>query len=253
MTYQPSFTYIIGYRHRADRLNYLRRTLDWVNGFTNVQIILVEQDKHTKISHLNLRCEHIFVKSNMPYNRSWAFNVGLKYAKSQIVVFGDSDLIMNPEDFINGLKAMSEFEMVSPYSSVLDLTPQESGLPLEQVIKIERPGRGETDNQKINISGGIAIFRKDAIMKIGGWSEEFFSWGGEDDFQTIKVHNFLTWTELKSKCYHLYHHRESPDPNHYKRSLSILQKASTMSKEELQKSINMSLPKIGMKNKLDNF
>lgn len=160
MNYQPSFTFIIGYRHRPDRLNNLRRTLDWVNGFSNSQIILVEQDKHSKISNLSLRCEHIFVKSNKPYNRSWAFNVGLKYAKSQIVVFGDSDLIMHPEDFINGLKSMAEFDMVSPYSSVVDLTPQESGLPLEQIIKIDRSGRGETDNQKINISGGISIFRK---------------------------------------------------------------------------------------------
>jgi glycosyltransferase involved in cell wall biosynthesis len=253
MTYQPSFTYIIGYRHRADRLNNLRRTLDWVNGFTNVQIILVEQDKHTKISHLNLRCEHIFVKSNMPYNRSWAFNVGLKYAKSQIVVFGDSDLIMNPEDFINGLKAMSEFEMVSPYSSVLDLTPQESGLPLEQVIKIERPGRGETDNQKINISGGIAIFRKESALKIGGWSEDFVGWGGEDDFQTIKVQHFLKWSELKAKCYHLYHSRETLDQKQYQKTLQILQKSSQLSREEIQRSIAMSSPKIGLKNKYDTF
>ena len=76
---QPSFTFIIGYRHRPDRFNNLKRTLDWINGFSNAQIILVEQDSHSKISHLNLRCEHVFVKSKMPYNRSWAFNVGLKY------------------------------------------------------------------------------------------------------------------------------------------------------------------------------
>jgi leucyl-tRNA synthetase len=67
MSYQPSFTFIIGYRHKSDRLNNLKRTIDWVNGFSNSQLILVEQDKHSKISHLNLRCEHIFVKSIMPY------------------------------------------------------------------------------------------------------------------------------------------------------------------------------------------
>lgn len=253
MNYQPSFTYIIGYRHRPDRLNLLRRTLDWVNGFSNSQVILVEQDKHTKISHLTLKCEHIFVKSNMPYNRSWAFNIGLKYAKSQIVVFGDSDLIMNPEDFINGLKAMSEYEMVSPYSSVLDLTPHESTLPLEQLIKINRPGRGETDNQKINISGGIAIFRKEAALKIGGWSEDFIGWGGEDDFQTIKVHHFLKWTELKAKCFHLFHTRDTLDQKQYQKTLQLLQKTSQLSKDELQKSIAMSSQKFGMKNKYDTF
>jgi glycosyltransferase involved in cell wall biosynthesis len=250
---QYAFTFIIGYRHKIDRLNNLRRTLDWINGFSGGQIILVEQDKHTKISHLNLKCKHIFVKSNMPYNRSWTFNVGLKHAKSNIIVFSDSDLIMNPNDFIEGLKAMQQYEMLSPYNSVVDLTQQESGLPLEQIININRPGRGETDNQKINISGGISIFRKDAIMKIGGWSEEFFSWGGEDDFQTIKVNNFLTWTELKARCYHLCHQREQPDMKWYQRNLQILEKTSKMSKDELQKMINTSIPRIGMKNRFDNF
>jgi cellulose synthase/poly-beta-1,6-N-acetylglucosamine synthase-like glycosyltransferase len=189
----------------------------------------------------------------MPYNRSWSFNVGLKYAKSQIVVFGDSDLIMNPDDFINGLKAMSEFEMVSPYSSVVDLTPQETGLAFEQITKISRPGRGENDNQKINISGGISIFRKESILKIGGWSEDFIGWGGEDDFQTIKVHNFLKWTELNAKCYHLFHNKELIDQKNYQKTLQILQKAKTLNKEELQRAISMSSQKMGMKNKYDNF
>lgn len=253
MNYQPTFTYIIGYRHKIDRLNNLKRTLDWLNGFSNCQIILVEQDKHTKISHLNLKCQHIFVKSNMPYNRSWAFNVGLKYANSNIVVFGDSDLIMHPDDFINALKSTSEYEMISPYHSVLDLSPQETNLPLEEIIKIERPGRGEVDHQKINICGGIAIFRKESIMKIGGWSEDFIGWGAEDDFQTIKVHQFLNWTEMKARCYHLYHSRDMIDQTQYQKSLMILQKAHSLSREELQKSINMSIQKMGMKNKYDTF
>lgn len=248
-----AFTFIIGYRHKPDRLSNLRRTLDWINGFSGGQIILVEQDKHSKISHLNLKCQHIFVKSNQPYNRSWAFNIGLKYSKSNIICCGDSDLIMNPQDFINGLQAVQQYEMVSPYSSVVDLTPQESNFPLEAIVKIDRPGRGETDNQKINISGGISIFRKEALQKIGGWSENFIGWGGEDDFQTIKVQNFCTWSELQAKVYHLYHDKEAPDSKLYQRTLQILQKAHSMSKEDLAKSINNESQKIGMKNKYANY
>lgn len=247
------FTYIIGYRHNPDRLNNLKRTIDWVNGFSKVQLLLIEQDKHSKISHLNLRCQHIFTKSNQPYNRSWAFNVGLKFAKSNIVVFGDSDLIMNPEEFINSLKATNEFEMVSPYNSVLDLTPQESALPLESIMKIDRPGRGETDNQKINICGGISIFRKESIIKIAGWNEDFWSWGGEDDFQTLKVNHFLSSKEMKAKCYHLFHDRSQTDMKFYQRNLQILQQSSNLTKEQMQKLIQSQIPKIGLKNKCDNF
>ena len=186
-----AFTYVIGYRHRIDRLQNLRRVLDWINGFNGVEVLIVEQDKHSKISHLNLKAKHIFIKSNLPYNRSWSFNVALKNSNSSVIVFGDSDLIMEPNQFIAGLQALQSYEMVSPYHTVVDLTPSETGLPMEEVMKIDRPGRGETDNQKINISGGISMFRKESISKIAGWNEDFIGWGGEDDYQTLKVHNFL--------------------------------------------------------------
>lgn len=246
-----AFTYIIGYRHKPDRLNNLRKTLDWINSFSNVEVLLIEQDNHSKIEDLNLKCKHIFIKSEMPYNRSWAFNVGLKYSQSNAIVFGDSDLIMNPDDFIKGINSLSEYEMVSPYHSVIDLTPEESNLNFNNIIQINRPGRGETDNQKINISGGIAMFRKDAIEKIAGWNEQFIGWGGEDDFQTIKVKNLLTWTELKAKCYHFWHQRAQPDMTYYQRSLKLLNQAQKLTKEELISHINNTSKKIGMKNLYD--
>ena len=247
------FTYVIGYRHRIDRLQNLRRVLDWINGFSGAEVIIVEQDKHSKISHLNLKAKHIFIKSNLPYNRSWSFNVALKSSNSSVIVFGDSDLIMEPNQFIAGLQALQSYEMVSPYHTVVDLTPSETGLPMEEVVKIERPGRGETDNQKINISGGISMFRKESISKISGWNEDFIGWGGEDDYQTLKVHNFLSWTELRAKCYHLYHDKEQPEMKWYQRNLDLLKKTSQMDKSQLQKVIFNQLPKIGMKNKYDNF
>jgi hypothetical protein len=253
MNHKYAFSYIIGYRHRPDRLAQLRRVLDWLNAFSSIQIILVEQDKHSKISHLNLKAKHVFVKSNMPYNRSWAFNVGLKYVNSDIVVCGDSDLIMRPEDLIEGLKAVSQFDVVNPYHSVIDLTPQESQIPLEQIMTINRPGRGELDHQKTNICGGICIFRKDALYKIAGWNENFIGWGGEDDYQAIKVENFLTWTTINHRCYHLYHNRESLDQVQYQKTLNLLSQLKSLSKDDLVKNIQREMQKMGMRNKYDNF
>jgi predicted glycosyltransferase involved in capsule biosynthesis len=251
MNYPYAFTFVIGYRHRLDRLSNLRRTLDWINGFSSAEVLLVEQDTHSKIKNLNLKARHIFVKSNMPYNRSWAFNVALKYAKSPIVIFGDSDLIMNPNDFIEGLKALQEYEMVSPYSSVIDLNAQESTQDLNQILQINRPGRGDNDNQKINIAGGISIFRKDAIMKIGGWLESYTGWGCEDNDMEILIRNFLTFTELKSKCYHLYHTRDNMDQKLYQFNLQLLNNRMKMTKEQLGKSIQHNSTVIGMLNKYD--
>ncbi len=249
---QPyAFTYVIGYRHRLDRLQNLKRVLEWINGFNGVEVLLIEQDTHSKIKNLNLKAKHIFVKSSMPYNRSWAFNIAMKYANSPLLVFGDSDLVMNPNEFIEGLKALQEYDMVSPYYSVVDLNQQESGLDFNQILQINRPGRGENDNQKINISGGIAMFRREAISAIGGWNEDFIGWGGEDDFQTMKVKSFLKWTELKYRCYHLYHAKEQPDMKWYQRNLQILNSTAKFTKEELSRQISMSIQKIGMINKYD--
>jgi predicted glycosyltransferase involved in capsule biosynthesis len=246
-----TFTYVIGYRHSMDRISNLRRTLDWVNGFNGVEVLLIEQDEHSKIKNLNLKAKHIFLKSKAAYNRSWAFNVATKYAMSNVIVFGDSDLVMNPDQFIEGLKALQNFEMVSPYKSVVDLTPQENAFDMGNILQINRPGRGETDNQKINIAGGIAMFRKDSIMRIGGWNQSFIGWGGEDDYQAIKIKNFLSWTELEYRCFHLYHEKVKPDMKYYQRNLQILNNAISMSVEDLSKQINNSLKTMGMKNLYD--
>ena len=250
---QYTFTYIIGYRHTPDRLQNLRRTLDWINGFGGVEVLLVEQDKHSKISHLNLKAKHIFLKSSLPYNRSWSFNVAVKNAKSNIVVFGDSDLIMDPNRFIEALKELDNYEMISPYTSVVDLNQNESNMQLNDMLLVDRPGRGELDNQKINPCGGICIFRKEAIDKIGGWDERFLGWGAEDDFLTIKVNHFLSFKEMPNRCYHLFHNRSQTDMKFYQRNLELLQKSKGMSKEELIKTINSQVQKNGMKNKYESY
>ncbi len=253
MTPLNSFTYIIGYRHSNERLNNLKRVLDWINGFQGVDVIVIEQDTHSKISHLTLKCRHIFLKSKLPYNKSWAFNVATKMSRSNIIVFADSDLIMEPNQFIEGLRALEKFDMVNPYQSVIDLNPQESGLPLEHLTKIDRPGRGETDHQKVPICGGICMFRKDAIAKIGGWNEDFIGWGAEDDFVSHKVKQFLNWHQLPHKCFHLFHTRNQPDMDAYHRNLQLLNQLIALPKEELVKTINKALPKQAMLNKYDNF
>ena len=253
MTFNYNFTYIISYRHSGERFNNLKRTLEWINSFSGADVIVVEQDKHSKIKDIKLPCRHIFLKSNMPFNKSWGFNVGLKYANSNLIVFGDSDLIMNPQEFIKSVQMLDQYEMVNPYNSVIDLNPQESNSGLDQIMTINRAGRGETDIQKVPLCGGICIFRREAIHKIGGWHEDFIGWGGEDDFQSVKVKNFLTFYENNAKCYHLYHERMAPDMKWYQRNLQLLQKLSPMNKEELQKVINNVTPKSGLKYKYDNF
>lgn len=243
------FTFVIGFRYKPDRMNLLRRTLDWINSFKEVEVLLIEQDKHSKIEHLDLKCKHIFIESDKPYNRSWAFNVAIKRAKSNIIIFGDSDLIMEHNQFISGINALNEYDMVSPYHKVIDLTPEETNTPIQNILTINRVGRGETDNQKINISGGIAMFKKDSIIKIGGWNEDFIGWGAEDDEMTIRVKKYLKWTELKGTCYHLYHSRTAPDQKNYHHNLNLLNKIANLTDNQRVSMINKMFNKSGRLNK----
>lgn len=246
----PHITYVIAYKHKPDRLLNLRRVLEWLAPFQGLQIVLVEQDSYSKISELNLRLKHIFIKSDMPFNKAWAFNVALKYVTTPIIIFGDSDLIMNPNNFIQSVQMLEQYDVVNPYNSVIDLTQQESLTDINTILSINRVGRGEAEDdiQKVPLCGGIIMFKKEALVKIGGWNQDFIGWGAEDDFQSIKVKMLLSNITLPNKCYHLYHEKAPIDMKLYQRNINILNHFANASKEQMQQHINMTLPNIGRLN-----
>jgi len=243
------FTYIISYRHKLDRLQNLKRVIDWILGFQGVELIIVEQDKSPKLPAYSLKgFKYFFTKSDLPFNKSWAFNVGTKYASTNVIVFGDSDLIMDQQEFINSLKLLEQYESVNPYSKVIDLTSNENGMPIEALKQIQRPYRGELDIQKTPIAGGIIMFRKDALIKLGGWDQNFIGWGAEDNWTSHKILNILTWTQLQYRCYHFYHEKVKPDMIYYQRNLQLLNKLVNLSPDELKKYISNTYQKFGFKN-----
>ena len=50
-----TFSFIVAYKHRPDRLTNLKRVLEWVSGFGGVEIIIVEQDKKSVLPGLSLK------------------------------------------------------------------------------------------------------------------------------------------------------------------------------------------------------
>jgi len=254
-------TYIIPYKHSDERLTNLRRVINWALGFNNIEVILVEQDKTPKVNHIDFGCKYYFIQNKeLPFNKAWAFNVGLKYATSDIIAFGDSDLVMHPLKFIDAINELisptSNIEMISPYSrlKVIDLNINELGKTFDEMESINRPGRGELidDIRKVPLCGGICIFKRDAIYKIGGWAEDFIGWGGEDDFQSNKVERILKYKEMDARVYHLYHQPVTPDVNFYHRNLDVLNKLKSLTDNQLQEYINNTVTKIGMNNKYVN-
>lgn len=249
------FTFVVAYRHGPFRLNNLRKVLSWMKSFNGVEIIVVEQDINSKLEDVVLPGKYYFTKSELPFNKAWAFNVGLKNSTTDIVVYGDCDLIMHPEDFIGALNKLNEFESVSPYSriGVIDLERHELGYSFEQLKEIKRPGRGELegDIRKVPLCGGIMMYRKDALMRIGGWDESFIGWGGEDNFQSVKTERLTKWTELPHRVYHLWHPPATPDNTFYQRNLNLLNQMSAMDDNNLSAYASSTRRKIGKDHKYE--
>ncbi len=246
------FTYIIGYRYKADRYFNLLRVLDWLYPFQGVEIIIVEQDTQPRLQYKDLKCKYFFTKSDLPYNRSWAFNVGLKEATTNSVVFGDSDMVMEPQLLINSIIDLQSYEAVKPFDKFIDLTKDEVNLPLGQLLNIIRPGRGELDHQKTNFCSGQFAARKDSMIKIGGFPEEFVGWGGEDNLVSDKISRFLKSKQNIGRCYHLWHHQDPPDYKFYSKNLQILNELVALNNQQMSMYIQSTIPLIGSKARFEN-
>jgi glycosyltransferase involved in cell wall biosynthesis len=240
--YRPKFSYIIPFRFKPDRVIPLRRVIDWLSGYQGIEIIIVEQDKHSKISNLNLKANHIFIESEAPFNKSWAYNVAIKRANSPIIVFGDSDFLMHPNELIESLKELERCDCVIPTSNIIKLNPQESNIDFGNIFQIKRP------SMKMCMTDGISIFKKESIQKIGGWNEDFLGLGYSNKFQDMKITKMLNFKQMDFYGYHLHHSTENVDMGLMQRNQQILD-YYTNPQADLNSHINLTVPKIGFLNK----
>lgn len=253
------FSYIISYRHSEERFQNIQIVLNWISKLAK-EVIIVESDTKSHLSKLLDKYEfkHIFLENNYPFNKSWCFNVGWKSSKFDSVVFGDADLIMDIAQFEQALNELDEHDSINPYRSVVDLTKTETNIyktskNFNFLESIARPGRGETDHQKVPFCGGIIMFKKQCLENISGWDENFFGWGAEDDAQSQKL--FILNKKIKqleNRCYHLYHERQIPNQELYFRNLSIYNNLIRLDKKHMENYLNETKMKIGDINKLNS-
>ena len=241
---KPNFSYIIPFRYSPDRLLGLRRVIEVLNGYINSEIIIVEQDKHSKIEAFNLKARHIFLKSGMPFNKAWAYNVGLRFSLSDVVVFGDADYMIEPQKFINALNQVEKYDCVIPTNKTVYLSPQESLMNYPDIFSLNNA------NNKENISDGSIIFKKSVIFSLGGWLEDFIGKSYENVFQDIKVLNCLNHVVMDNHGYHVYHNPSVVYAD--KRNDDIFNYCKKANKEQIYKMANMTIEKIGNTNKYFN-
>ena len=258
-TIAPSACYILTYRaersapHAAQdhRLNNLLAVLAWLKRFPELAVVLVEQDRTPTLNVAELSphlrgVNYQFAYNPGPFNKSWGLNVGARCANTDVIGFGDADVMCG--DVIASLNACRERVLaVNCHQRVIDLTAPQSALVhagnhdyLPDAS--EAIGR-DAQQEHVVFCGGNFFIRRLALLELGLWDERFLGWGGEDDAMSFKLQRArASAMQFDSRpAIHLYHERAAPvvggAPTHadYATNLRLLQRYRDYSDEELSR------------------
>jgi hypothetical protein len=205
----PELTFLIGHRG-MERLPHLLTTLKSIASQKRavVECIVIEQDVVSKLGpHLPAWVKLVHTPPpapDMPYCRSWTFNIGANHARGAVLVLHDNDMLV-PQDYAAHILARVAhgYQVVNPKRFIFYLSEEHSkqlfegrsglcGDPPEAIV------------QNLEGGGSIAITRQ-AYADIGGLDESFVGWGGEDNEFWERAQTLNVWTWASLPLVHLWH------------------------------------------------
>lgn len=230
----PEISFIIGHRGTA-RLSLLLATIESIatQVGARVECIVVEQDSNPTIRDQLpgwVRYIHTPPSYDMPYCRSWAFNVGANLATGRVLVLHDNDLLV-PTDYAAKIvqRTAEEYEVVNLKRFIFYLSEQQTVDYLRGDIKISDVAP-EAIMQNAEAGGSIGITR-DAYDRIGGMDESFIGWGGEDNEFWERAQTRRVWPYASLPIVHLWHAAQPRKQDLNNPSLVRYQALSTQSPE----------------------
>jgi hypothetical protein len=223
-------------------LNYLSQALD-----DSTEIILVEQDENSKLNWLSEiekhnEINHIFLKNMGIFNKGWGYNVGVKEARGNCLIFHDSDIFIKLDSYSTSLELLNKFDVINPYKSISSLNKKNSDLFIPNEYKYVFIKNDNIDEMP-PISGGIFMIKKKNFLNLKGFDENCFGWGYEDSIFDTKIRKMeLSIYLCDDTAVHLYHKNITEHSNdiYYSfqiRNKDIYNKYLNMSKEELENKI----------------
>jgi hypothetical protein len=183
MSGPPRLTFVIGHRG-TERLPHLLATLRNIAAQTGIafECIVVEQSVAPEVErHLPSWIRYIHTplpRPDLPYCRSWAFNVAARQARGEILVLHDNDVLI-PERY-----AREAVERVEEGYSFVDLKRFVYYLDAASTARVFVTGAAPKAVPALiveNLDGGSIVARRDAYDAIGGFDESYVGWGGEDN------------------------------------------------------------------------
>jgi hypothetical protein len=256
----PSACYILTYRaerteSRRGVINYrlanLTSVLSWLRRFPELAVILVEQDR-TPTLNVDDMSPHLqgvnyqFVYNPGAFNKSWGLNVGARCANTEVIGFGDADVICG--DMVESLKAcIDRVVAANCHRRVIDLSAPQSALVHagnhDYLPSADEAHARAKQQEQVVFCGGNFFIRRQAFLELGLWDERFLGWGGEDDAMSLKLQRArVSAMEFDSRpAIHLHHERAAPAvggaPPHadYGNNVRLLQRYRDYSDEEVSR------------------
>jgi len=192
---KPDVSIIIAFRGTA-RLLQLQACLATLKAQQGVssEIILVEQSWQQLLSEeIVPGVRHIHARSlsaDMPFNKSWAMNVGARHARAETLIFHDGDMLA-PIGYAASVCELAARGYQAARIPRLVFYPDRA---TSEAVQEHRSLTGirQITEVRQNCRGISLVMDRDAYWSIGGHDESFYGWGGEDDeiLQRAQTLNF---------------------------------------------------------------
>lgn len=237
----PDISFVLGIRGTG-RLPQFQTCLAALCGQqrASFEIIVVEQSCQKEFANLvpsQISYHHLRTESDeVPYNRSWALNYGVRQAQGELIVILDADMLF-PERFAaNMIDVFSgDIDAVRPVRLLFYLDEQTSSVVQEQRTLANVSCIGTVVQNTPN----PIVIRRDAYLELGGHDESFFGWGGEDNEFISRLRTLRFPQGGFLPAIHLWH-REAPKQNQHRNLMHLKQRLTTPAADRIRQLVKQS-------------
>ncbi|MDM8541604.1 galactosyltransferase-related protein [Desulfococcaceae bacterium HSG9] len=225
-------SFIIGHKG-ISRLPNLLSVLKTIAAQQDVafECIVVEQSEHPEIQqHIPEWVTYIHTSPkypNMPYSRSYTFNVGAGIAKGKLLILHDNDMLV-PYNYAVQLveKHNQGYEIINLKRYIFYMNKEISD-EITSCSKINTNNAPEVIIQNLEAGGSLAV-NKEAYFNIGGFDEAFIGWGGEDCEFWERAQICSVWPFTYLPLVHLWHTSQVGKMDKKGKNIDLYQKFSAI-------------------------
>tara|TARA_R100001480_G_scaffold138255_1_gene135334 strand:- start:66 stop:881 length:816 start_codon:yes stop_codon:yes gene_type:complete len=195
-----------------ERLRNLKLVLDYYDSLcSNLEFIIVNDDNEPEPELEDLSKKYkftkfLFLKNASIYKRTLSFNKAFKQTKRNIVIAGDTDVIIDPKFIIQGANKIinNEADHIFPYNGLfcnvkLPLVEKfKDSLDVNVFLDKKPQKQNRYNNYQDNFihvaspesKGGCIMYSSELYKRINGYNPNFVGWGYEDDEIGYRIEKF---------------------------------------------------------------